>query len=206
MKQNLHELPQILSLIRRLGVKTWELFFLIRVGRGDALEDLTPLEYESVCRFLVHASSYRMTIRTVEAPFIRRVAKQMIEKGNGKDDTTFDELRSKLVELEGEPASASTIRARGTLDGDGIVFVAYDGSIYPGGLTPCGLGNMKTSSLPDVYRSSPVLGRIRKREFDGYCGICQYKEICGGSRARAYSQYGDPLASDPACVYSEPNF
>jgi AdoMet-dependent heme synthase len=205
MKQNLHELPQIFSLIRRLGVRTWELFFIIRVGRGAALEDLTPLECESVCRFLVRASCYGMTIRTVEAPFVRRVAKQMTERVDGGDDTMFDKLRRNLVEQEGEPTSPSTIRARGTLDGDGIVFVAYDGSIYPGGLTPHGLGNIKTNDLSDVYRKHPLLGRIRRREFEGYCSICQYQEICGGSRARAYSHYGDALASDPACVYSEPN-
>jgi AdoMet-dependent heme synthase len=206
MRQNLHELPQMFSLIRRLGVRTWELFFLIRVGRGSTLEDLTPSEYESVCRFLVRASCYGMTIRTVEAPFVRRVASQMAEKEDGWDDTVFDRLQCDLVEAEGEPTGPSTIRARGTLDGDGIVFVACDGSIYPGGLTPYGLGNMKTSNLSEVYRNNPILGRIRKREVDGYCGTCHYKEVCGGSRARAYSHFGDPLGSDPACVYSKPDF
>jgi AdoMet-dependent heme synthase len=204
MRQNLRELPEIFSLIRRLGVKTWELFFLIKVGRGAMLEDLTPSEYESVCRFLFHASRYGMTIRTVEAPFIRRVVKQMTEKPDCSNDALFGMLRGDLERLEGEPKSASTIRARGTLDGDGIIFVGYDGSIYPGGLIPYKLGNVKTDNLMDVYRNNPVLKDIRGRHLDGRCGLCEYKEVCGGSRARAYSYYEDPLASDPACVYPGP--
>jgi AdoMet-dependent heme synthase len=203
MKQNLLEIPRIFSLIRRLGVKTWELFFLIRVGRGAELEDLTPSECESVCRFLVLASRYGMVIRTVEAPFIRRVARQMTEREEGWDDALFDRLRRTLGELEGGPSSPSTIRARGTLDGDGIIFVAHDGSIYPGGLTPFQLGNVKTDKLVDVYRDSPVLRRIRSRKFDGRCCACEYREVCGGSRARAYSYYGDLLASDVACLDSD---
>lgn len=201
MKRNLHELPEIFSLIRGLGVKTWELFFLIQVGRGSAVQDLTPQEYESVCRFLVDASRYGMTVRTVEAPFVRRVARQMAERGDGADDALYGELGGRLRELDGGPTGPSTIRARGTLDGDGIVFVAYDGSIYPGGLTPFRLGNVRKGSLAGVYRESPVLRKIRGREIDGYCGACRYKDICGGSRARAYAHHGDPLASDPACVY-----
>lgn len=205
MKQNLNELPEIFSLVRGLGVKTWELFFLIKVGRGGELEDLTPSEYESACRFLVLASRYGMTVRTVEAPFIRRIAKQMAEGNHHPDDLMFDRLRNVLETLEGEPTGSSTIRPRGTLDGDGIVFVAYDGSIYPGGLTPYKLGNVKTDNLVDVYRNSPVLKGIRGRNFQGQCGLCEYKEACGGSRARAYSRYEDPLASDPACIYSNPH-
>lgn len=204
MKRNLRELPEIFSLIRGLGVKTWELFFLIRVGRGSAVQDLTPQEYESVCRFLVDASRYGMVIRTVEAPFVRRVASQMAEHGEGADDSLYGGLAEKLHELEGWPTGPSTIRARGTLDGDGIVFVAYDGSIYPGGLTPFYLGDARKDSLAEVYRENPVLRKIRGREVGGYCGACRYKDICGGSRARAYAHYGDPLASDPACVYSLP--
>jgi AdoMet-dependent heme synthase len=205
MRQNLIELPKIFSLIRKMGVKTWELFFLVRVGRGAELEDLAPSEYESTCLFLIHSSRYGITVRTVEAPFIRRIAKQTPETEEGSRDALLDRLRGDLEKLEGEPTSASTIRSRGTLDGDGIVFVAYDGSIYPGGLTPYKLGNAKTDDLASVYQHHPILRGIRGRNFKGHCGICDYREMCGGSRARAYASYDDPLASDPACLYTSPN-
>jgi radical SAM protein len=202
MKKNLSELPNIFHLIKGLGVKTWELFFLIRVGRGTGVEDLTPDECESVCNFLYDASCYGVTVRTVEAPFIRRVAKQRSTVGTYWSTPTYQNLHSTLVQLEGHQNTHSTLRPSGTLDGDGIIFVAYDGAIHPGGLLPSPLGNVRNDSLVDVYKNNQLLQDIRQRKLRGRCGTCEFKDVCGGSRARAFSYYGDPLSSDPACVYS----
>ncbi|HZW56577.1 MAG TPA: TIGR04053 family radical SAM/SPASM domain-containing protein [Nitrososphaerales archaeon] len=204
MRRNLRELPSIFSLIKGLGVKTWEVFFLIRVGRGGSVEDLTPHEYESACNFLYDASHYGVTIRTVEAPFIRRVAKQRASDGSYWQSTTYLELRNRLIQLEGDPNDLSTLRPVGTLDGDGIIFIAHDGTIHPGGLLPISLGNVKNDSLIRVYRENQTLQDIRQRKMLGRCGVCDYKEICGGSRARAFSYSGDPLSSDPACIHVSP--
>ncbi len=201
MKRNLAELPKIFHLIRSLRVRTWEVFFLIKVGRGNQIDDLTPEEYESVCNFLYDASFYEVTIRCVEAPFIRRISRQRIDLGSYWDDGLYEKLRSDLLELDGRPADASTLRPRGTLDGDGIIFVAHEGTIFPGGFLPVAMGNVRTESLARVYREDKLLKNIRNRELRGYCGVCEFREICGGSRARAYSYYGDPLSTDPACVY-----
>lgn len=203
MRRNLRELPQILHLIKGLGVKTWELFFLIQVGRGSAVEDISPEDYESVCNFLYDASFYGMTIRAVEAPFIRRVASLRAENDSYWKNPTYLQLKADLVRLEGSHVASSTTLARkGTLDGDGILFVSNEGKIHPGGLVPVDLGDVKSSRIPNVYREDTLLKSIRERRFKGPCGSCEYKEICGGSRARAYSYSGDPLGSDPACVYS----
>jgi AdoMet-dependent heme synthase len=164
--------------------------------------DLTGEECESVCNFLYDASFYGITVRCVEAPFIRRVAAERKGKRSYWDRAEYNELRAQLFQLEGQPSANSTIRSRGTLDGDGIVFVAYDGTIHPGGLVPVELGNVKNDNIAEVYQSSELLKRIRRREFKGGCGLCVYKELCGGSRARAFSYNGDPLSSDPACLWS----
>jgi AdoMet-dependent heme synthase len=202
MKRNLHELPMIFHLIKSLGVKVWEVFFLIRTGRGVDEYDLTPQEYESVCNFLYDASHYGVIIRCVEAPFIRRVVKGRMAGTNSSQDEIYKELRTRLLELEGgHGQNPSTLGLRGTLDGDGIIFVGYDGTIHPGGLVPVGIGNVRGDELVDVYRNNEILKIIRARRFSGPCGICDFKEICGGSRARAYAFNGDPLSSDPACVY-----
>lgn len=202
MKRNFQDLPEIFHLIKKLGVRTWELFFLVKVGRGVDVEDITAEENESVCNFLYDTSYYGMTIRCVEAPFIRRVVKQRMEKGNYWNEPVYLKLRSKLVGLEGLPlpSSTSTLGTRGTLDGDGIVFVGYDGTIYPGGLVPVNLGNVKQNDLANLYQHNDLLVNIRERKFNGRCGSCEFKEICGGSRARAYSFGNDPLASDRACI------
>lgn len=200
MKSNYVELPQLFHLIKTLGIKTWELFFLVKVGRGSGVEDLTPVETESVCNFLYDASMYGLTIRTVEGPFIRRVMKQRLQNGDYWKDETYIKMRSELERLEGKPSSASTLASRGTLDGDGIIFVGYDGTIHPGGLVPVGMGNVKVDSLVETYRQNELLLNVRSRNMNGYCGICEFRLSCGGSRARAYSFGGDPLGSDPACL------
>lgn len=200
MRRNYSELPRLFHLIKALGVKTWELFFLVRVGRGTDVDDLTPEECESVCNFLYDASSYGITVRTVEGPFIRRVAKQRLRSGDYWRDETYLKLRAELCQLEGNPTGASTLSSRGTLDGDGIIFVGYDGTIHPGGLVPVDIGNVREDNLVEVYRGNELLRNVRMRNLNGYCGICEFRESCGGSRARAYSCSGNILSSDPACL------
>lgn len=201
MRKNIGEIAKIFHLIKSLGVKTWEVFFLIKVGRGAEMEDMTPAEYESVCNFLYDASKYGMVVRTVEAPFMRRVAKMRSEKNDYWNDPLYLSMKSELMALDGGATSASTIAPKGTLDGDGILFVGYNGDIYPGGFLPQKLGNVREDNIVDVYINSQVLHAIREREISGKCGSCEFKQVCGGSRARAYYSSGDATSADPACFY-----
>jgi len=203
MKHNHDELPLIFDQISRLGIRVWELFFLVKVGRGSQVEDLTPAQCEDVCNFLYDVSFRGMTVRCVEAPFIRRVAyersRSTVEGTHG-----YLKLKADLLRFHGAGqtlAARSTLSPRGTLDGDGIIFVGYDGDITPGGLVPAILGNVKRDHLTGIYRESKLLKEVRMRNLHGYCGVCEFKEICGGSRARAFSHDGDPLGSDPSCIY-----
>ncbi|MDG6920081.1 MAG: TIGR04053 family radical SAM/SPASM domain-containing protein [Nitrososphaerota archaeon] len=202
MKANLNELPEMLALIKGLGVKIWELFFLIQVGRGSEVVDLTPAEYESACNFAYDASRRGVVVRCVEAPFIRRVASTRRSADDYWQEETYLAMKRGLGGAEGG-LSPSTLGPKGTLDGDGIVFVGHDGTIYPGGLLPVPLGNVAKDDLATVYRTDPLLKKIRGRAFSGPCGSCGYSGVCGGSRARAYARSGDPLGSDPACVFSQ---
>ncbi len=200
MRLNLQELPDLFHLLRSLGVPTWEIFFLIQVGRATDAQDLTPEEFESVSHFLYDASRYRVVLRPVEAPFLRRVASQRRGGYDGWNADLYRSLRSRLIALEGPPEGLSNLAPSGTLDGDGILFVAHDGSILPGGFLPYALGNVRQDNLVEVYRENELLKRIRGRQLKGTCGNCSFKAVCGGSRARAFSNFGDPLASDPACL------
>jgi len=205
MKRNFDEMAQLFRLLKEEGVKTWEVFFLVKVGRGSKIDDLTPEECESVCNFLYDASSYGVVIRCVEAPFIRRVLKERLRSADYWKDEGYLRLRAGLLESLGQSNGNSTLNTRGTLDGDGIIFVSYDGMIHPGGLVPVCIGDVKKDSLVGVYRGSELLMDVRARKMRGPCGECEFKEICGGSRARAYSFYGDPLSSDPACLHAAVN-
>jgi MoaA/NifB/PqqE/SkfB family radical SAM enzyme len=154
-------------LIGSTGVKTWELFFLVKVGRGADVEELSPEQYESVCNFLYDALFYGVTIRCVEAPFIRRVVTQRGKDGRYWDHAEYEQLRAQLLESEGQSQKleSTTIRPSGTLDGDGILFVVYDGTIHLGGLLPFKLGNVKNDQLIEVYRNNDLLRKIRQRDF-----------------------------------------
>jgi AdoMet-dependent heme synthase len=200
MKNNYLELPQIFRLITGLGVKTWEVFFLVKVGRGTGVDDLSPEECESVCNLLYDASRQGTTVRTVEAPFVRRVALQRSRSADYWTDPMYQTLKADLLESAGGDTGRSTLNPRGTLDGDGIVFVGFDGSISPGGLLPLRLGDIREQSLREVYRENQLLRQVRERELTGRCGVCEFKHICGGSRARAYARNGDALSSDPSCL------
>ena len=88
-----------------------------------------------------------------------------------------------------------------TRDGKGIVFVAHDGQVYPAGFLPLAIGSVRARPLREIYASDPLLQSIRAARFTGRCGACEYADLCGGSRARAYAATGDPLGPDPACPY-----
>jgi radical SAM protein len=202
MRRNMREMPAIFKLIRGLGVRTWEIFFLVKTGRGTGLEDLSAEESESVCNFLYDASRYGMIIRTVEAPFIRRVVRQRTHNDLYWKEAVYYGMRLELRSAMGEPHGPSTIRPLGTLDGDGIIFVSHNGTICPGGFLPLELGNMKADNIVDVYAGNGMLVKIRNREFEGPCGECEFRSECGGSRARACAYSGNPLGSDPSCIRS----
>ena len=202
MRRNLDELAQIANIVKETGAHIWEVFFLVHVGRGESTDSITPEQHEEVCHFLVDAARYGFIIRTVEAPFFRRV---VVERRENPDARPYGEhypkLAAELVELLGEPDGKSSAHTAATRDGKGILFVAYDGNVYPAGFLPMDLGSVREKPLAEIYRENETLLEIRASNFKGRCGICEFRDLCGGSRARAYASTGDPLESDPACPY-----
>jgi radical SAM protein with 4Fe4S-binding SPASM domain len=110
-------------------------------------------------------------------------------------------LSGRLEELMGPAAGRPRAQTASTRDGKGILFVAHDGEVNPAGFLPLPLGNVRTEAVATIYRDNPLLRSIRNAEFTGRCGRCEYADLCGGSRARAYAASGDPLGEDPACPY-----
>ncbi len=198
-RANVRELPSLLYEIHAAGVRTWEVFFLIGTGRGRDVEATSWEESEAVGHFLYDVSRHGVLVRPVEAPFLRRILRERNEGGKGPDSELYHALHEDLERRLGPPSHASSLAPQGTLDGDGILFVGHDGAVYPGGFLPWRLGQVRTDDLVTVYRTSPLLGKIRARAFRGPCGRCLYREACGGSRARAFAETTDVLGSDPAC-------
>jgi len=67
------------------------------------------------------------------------------------------------------------------------------------------LGNVKTKTLKQCWeelQNSELHLKLRdKSNLKGKCGVCEYREICGGCRTRAEFYTGDIFESDPACSY-----
>jgi len=208
MRENVTELPQIAALLSEVGVHIWEVFFLIPVGRGAAVHVISPEEGEDVAHFLFDVSRYGLVVRTVEAPFFRRVSAWRREAGLDVDPSgrfhlgpLYHRLSGELIARLGSPRGTSFAQTAGTRDGKGIIFVSHEGDVWPAGFLPVSLGNVRHESIVDLYRHHPLLQQIRAGAFHGRCGRCEYKDLCGGSRARAFAIHRDPLAEDPACSY-----
>ncbi len=166
----------------------------------------TARENEDICHFLVDASQYGFTVRTVEAPFFRRVALERTQSDGLSLKGTFDtgplylQLRDRLNERLGPPTAPVRRPSAATHDGKGIIFVSASGDVYPSGFMPLLLGNVREGSLVQVYRDHQLLRAIRDARFAGQCGTCEHADLCGGSRPRAYAASGDPLGEDPGCI------
>lgn len=210
MRRNVEELGDLAVLLKRLGVNVWEVFYLVHVGRGHAEGEIGPAECEDVAHFLFDAAQYGFIVRTVEAPFFRRVVAWRAAEPDADPVARFrcgplyTRLSSKLRAELGAPTESPKATSAGTRDGNGILFVAHDGGICPAGFLPLSLGNVREENVVDVYRKAPVLKDIRAARFHGRCGRCEFSAACGGSRSRAFALAGDPLASDPACAYEPP--
>ncbi|MFZ5827072.1 MAG: SPASM domain-containing protein, partial [Bacillota bacterium] len=180
-RYNWKDLPAIARKVEEIGVALWSVFFLIPTGRGQLSDMLTPDEHEEVMTWLAdYSQTVNYAIKSTEGPHWRRI---LLQKG-----------------ITGLPTM-------GVNDGKGFAFISHIGDVNPSGFLPWRAGNVREESLASIYRNSEVFRLLRDpSQLKGKCGACEYRGICGGSRARAYGVYGDWLAEDPACAYVPPGY
>ena len=196
--ETLDDIPHIYEVVRELGITRWALFFLIATGRGQGLAEVTPAESERVLNWIWRRAADPTTpfaIKTTEAHHYRRIGFTKLARRAAPDDVAQRPLEAIVASPMG--------RGFGIRDGNGIVFVSHTGEIYPSGFLPLAAGNVRRGdSLVDVYRHHPLFVGLRDADrLEGKCGVCPFRRICGGSRARAYAATGNPLGSDPLCPY-----
>ena len=187
-------LPSLEALARRVKefqVALWAVFFLVRTGRGASLDQVSAEQCERVLTWLYDLSlTSPFGIKTTEAPHFHRVIWQR-DRELGADLVGQSSRRRSLLRAP-----------RSVTDGNGFVFVDHLGEIYPSGFLPVSRGNVKASDLAEVYRDDEIFMRLRDYDaLTGKCGRCEFRAICGGSRARAYAATGSLVASDPLCTY-----
>lgn len=180
-RYNLDDFDRMAELMLTLPIALWSVFFLVPVGRGQRDDEISAEAYEEVFHKMADlAERAPFDIKSTEAPHYRRVLLQRGAAGRRRPERA----------------------AFGVNDGKGFVFVSHTGEVWPSGFLPLSAGNVKAQELGDLYRDSPLFRSLRDTaRLTGKCGRCEYKNVCGGSRARAYAVAGDVHASDPFCVH-----
>jgi radical SAM protein with 4Fe4S-binding SPASM domain len=180
----------------------WSLFFLVPTGRGRLADMVSPEEHERVYNWLYDlAKGAPFDVRTTAAMPYRRVVIQRRRAETAADGGTGN---APLPNIAGAGFSAGTfgMSPRGVNDGDGFAFIDHLGNVCPSGFLQLPAGNVRQQPLAEIYRESPLFRALRDRtRLTGKCGACEYRQVCGGSRARAYAVTGDYLGSDPSCAY-----
>lgn len=196
---NWHEFDAVAELVSSLDIAFWEVFFLIPVGRGAKLGGLTPAQFEdgfAKLRKMTQEKSF--VIKLTEGQHFRRYAlQQETAAGTG--------AAARVEHTVARPASLRAglrLPKRAVNAADGFMFVDHLGDICPSGFLPVRRGNVREDGLAEVYRHDELFRGLRDHSrLKGKCGVCEYREVCGGSRARAWATTGDAWAPDESCAY-----
>ena len=200
-KHNVDDFGVMARLLDELGIVFWEVFFLVPVGRAGPDDVVGAEAFEGVFHELYDLSkTVSFDIKATAAPHYNRIVLQRKKEERRRGER--DEASDVLTDGVSHSLTDGVGRARGVNDGDGFLFVSHTGDLFPSGFLPLAAGNVRTHDLVDVYRDAPLFRSLRDKSLlRGKCGVCEYRAVCGGSRARAYAVCGDPLAAEPYCAH-----
>ena len=187
-RRNFRDVEPMIELLTRLDVALWNVIFFVPKSREDTGEMLSAEEHEDVFAKL-YASSQQVhfQIKTTEGQHYQRYLLQQRAR----------ESRGRMTE-----ADVITCAPKGVNDGKGFVFINHEGEVYPSRYLPVSAGNITSEPLSEVYCNSTLFASLRdSSRLKGKCGRCPMRNVCGGSRARAYAVTGDLFASEPCCAY-----
>ena len=202
-KNNLEEMPAIITLAEEIGAERFTYFNFIPTGRGKAHfdQDLSPQEREKLMLYLLNrmSSGCKTTILTT-APQLARVGFQCQgPSGTGEVTMSMAHLQTVKITKKAVPL-ADFIGGCGA--GRLYCSLSPQGDVHPCVFLPVNVGNLKTEKFQDIWLNAPLFNSFRNRaNLKGSCGKCDYKFICGGCRARSAAYHnGDMLNSDPGCL------
>lgn len=180
---NLHEFPAFRDLMFELRPAMWSVFVLVPTGRAGAKDVPDPDQLEAIFEEMAGlVGKAPFAIKTTEGHHFRRV---LAQRGMGGS--------------KGRQGMRSPLGIR---DGRGVMFISHTGEVSPSGFLPLVCGNVRETDPAKLYREHPLFVSLRDSDaLGGKCGRCEFRKICGGSRARAYGATGDPFAEDPSCIH-----
>ena len=194
---NLDLLPDMVPFIKEVEAVQWSVFFLVPTGRAQAQYMISAEKHEEVFNWLYNLSQEApFDIKATAAPMYRRVAIQ-----RKKAESTGGQV----VNFQGagfQYADGLHRPTKGVNDGNGFLFISHLGQIMPSGFLPIDCGNVRHQDIVEIYRNHLVFKDLRNYEkLKGKCGICDFRDVCGGQRGRAFGVTGDYMETDPACAY-----
>jgi AdoMet-dependent heme synthase len=198
-RRNHRDLETFVPLLQEMGVVLWSVFFLVPTGRGKQDDLLSAEECEQVFEKRYQISRrVKFHIKTTEGQHYRRF---LLQKHAAEQIAPRAENSARPKAPAGVAYALDGTRP-GVNDGKGFVFISHTGEVFPSGFLPLSGGNVREQPLAEIYRTSPLFMALRDtKQLHGKCGVCEYNQICGGSRARAYAVTGDAFAPDPCCIY-----
>ncbi len=214
-RHNAHDLDALCALFEKQNIVMWNVFFLVPVGRGQLGDLLSGEEFEQVFG-KIYELSHRVNfqIKTTEAMHYRRyllqhnLEEKRFASAHGGHPGGHPQAAPVHGYEAGAPVADAQARTHGWAtrrvnDGKGFMFISHTGNIYPSGFLPIHAGNIRETPLADVYRNAPIFKALRNTSrLEGKCGACEYKEICGGSRARATPSPATRSPRNPAASTS----
>jgi radical SAM protein with 4Fe4S-binding SPASM domain len=178
---NRHELGDLVRWSAEQGAVSFNLYFLVVTGRGRELAELSPEENESILKELVSLETEmrgRMLVRSKCQPALMRVVHELAP------DSPLTNYSTRC------PCGVQYCR------------ITPDGKLTPCPYLPEVAGDLRTQSFRDVWENAPLFESIRGRAFNGKCGVCEYRDVCGGCRARAFANTGDVMGPDDSCIHT----
>jgi len=190
-RHNIDELPEIVALAEREGAVAFHIFLLVPVGCGLEVTDeqqITDVEYERVLNWFYDVSRRtQMELRATCAPHYHRILRQRAREEGRKVTPRTDGMAA---------------MTKGCLAGTSVCFVSYRGEVFPCGYFPVAAGSIRKQSIREIWETSSLFDELRNPKLlEGKCGICEYRMVCGGCRARAYGETGNYMGEEPFCLY-----
>ena len=177
-ERNVNDIEKICDFAKEMGAMSHHVLFMVPTGRAVDIEEesLRAKEYERLIRLLLRKrKELDFDIKPTCAPQFMRIAKQAkIDVGR---------------------------YTRGCLAGITYCSITPTGDVFPCPYLPLKVGNIRETPFSQIWKEDAVMNKLRTLDYSGNCGICDFKDTCGGCRARAFFYDGDYMAGEAWCSY-----
>jgi len=189
-RSNNDQMEGILRMAVEIGAVALHIFLLVPTGRAEEMKDqeLSPQDYEKTLHwFYDQRDRVPLALKATCAPHYYRILRQRAQE-EGKSITRKEYGLDAVT--------------RGCLGGISFCFISHVGIVQPCGYLELDCGNVRDEGIQRIWEESHIFRKLRDIDgYEGKCGYCEYRHVCGGCRARAYAITGNYLAEEPYCIY-----